>query len=98
MNNYTFTHDNRKYRGKDLVRIIPAASHEEAKADWDARLAQRLEQDEREPVQGAGSRLKVLTTREIQATAMTPAALAVKRRTPGILGGKTWLKKQYGYG
>lgn len=49
---------------------ITAGSREEAELDFAARLAQR------ESV--------VRTTQEIAATAMTPAALAVKRNTRGI--------------
>jgi len=53
-----------------LSMTITAHNREEAELDFAARLAQR---------NGA-----VRTTKEIAATAMTPAALAVKRNTRGI--------------
>lgn len=52
-----------------LSMTITAHSREEAEADFEARLAQ-----------------KIRTTAQIQAEAMTPAALETKRTTKGIKG------------
>jgi hypothetical protein len=67
-----------------LSMTITASSREEAELDFCARLAQKVEWLKGEEVKSP--RLPVRTTREIQAEAMKPSALAVKRQTKGIRG------------
>lgn len=82
MPKYTLKRDHRRHGGPALSMCINAKSYEEATEDFAARWAQKCEAlgyvDEQP--EGTGVR----TTRQIQAEAMTPEALAVKRNTKGI--------------
>lgn len=83
MPKYGFKRDHRKYGGPVLSVSIPASCFEDAREDFRARWAQKCEAldyiDDKPENEG------VRTTKEIQAEAMTPEALAVKRNTRGIL-------------
>lgn len=83
MPKYGFKRDHRKFGGPVLSVSIPADSWEEAREDFRARWAQKCEAldyiDEQPENEG------MRTTAQIQAEAMTPAALAVKRNTKGVL-------------
>lgn len=80
---YTLYRDERGSGGPKLSMCITAGSREEAQADFEARWSQKVEGLKGEEVKSP--RLPVRTTREIQAEAMTPFALAVKRNTRGVL-------------
>lgn len=84
MPKYGFKRDHRKFGGPVLSVSIPANSYEQAWADFKARWAQKCEAMDYvdEQPENVGYR----TTAEIQAEAMTPQALAVKRNTRGIKG------------
>lgn len=80
---YTLYRDERGKGGPKLSMCITANSREEAQADFDVRWQQKVDGLKGEEVKAPV--LPMRTTREIQAEAMTPAALAVKRNTRGVL-------------
>jgi hypothetical protein len=80
MQRYEFKRDHRGSGGPRLSLVVTARTYEEASADFEARWEQKVNAG-----QGAGDRLKVRSTAEIQAEAMTPQALAVKRNARGVL-------------
>lgn len=79
MPKYKRMRDERSKGGPRLSVSIDARSAEEADEIFEDRWRQKTG-----TVQGASDRLQVRTTKEIQAEAMTPAALAVKRNTRGM--------------
>lgn len=84
MNKYTFKRDHRKFGGPVLSMCIEAKDFDEASGDFRLRWEQKcaaLGYEDEQP-ENVGFR----TTREIQASAMTPEALAIKRTTKGIKG------------
>lgn len=83
MPKYTRMRDERNSGGPRLSMCIDAGSAEEANEIFEERWRQKVGE-----ARGgdAGTRgMPVRTTKEIQAEAMTPAALAVKRNTRGVL-------------
>ncbi len=70
-----------------LSMTITASSRDEAELDFAARAAQKVESTSPRPSPHAAHAergIPVRTTKQIQAEAMTPDALAVKRNTRGI--------------
>lgn len=83
MPKYTLKRDERSTGGPKLSMCITANSYEEATADFEARWRRKV--GNAEHGSRSAERLPVRTTAEIQAEAMTPEALAVKRNTRGVL-------------
>lgn len=81
MPKYTRMRDERSSGGPRLSMCIDAGSAEEANEIFEERWRQKQGET---GAHGAGDRLQVRTTKQIQAEAMTPHALAVKRNTRGI--------------
>lgn len=81
MPRYEFSRDHRSSGGPRLSIVISSEPTRELAAEL---FEERWQQKLREWELRVENRNPVRTTREIQATAMTPAALAVKRNTRGI--------------
>lgn len=84
MPKYTRMRDERSSGGPRLSMCIDAGSAEEANEIFEERWRQK--QSAELGTRNAELRLPVRSTKEIQAEAMTPHALAVKRSTKGIRG------------
>lgn len=84
MPKYTFYRDARSDGGPKLSMCITARTREEAGEDFVARWQQKVEGLKSAEVKAPT--LPVRTTKDIQAEAMTPAALHTKRNTKGIKG------------
>ncbi len=82
MPRYEFNRDHRASGGPRLSIVISSEPTRELAAElFEERWQQKVAEH-----QGAGGKLQVRTTQDIQAEAMTPAALQVKRSTQGIKG------------
>lgn len=88
---HNFKRDHRAYGGPVLSMCRNAPSFSEFMKDFEERWQQKCEAlgYDDEITAHEEHRLLMRTTRAIQAEAMTPDSLAVKRRTAGILGGTT---------
>lgn len=83
MAKFTRMRDGRINGGPRLSMCIAAGSAEEANELFEERWRQKLG-EARNAERETRNAMPVRTTRAIQATAMTPAALRVKRETKGM--------------
>lgn len=88
MPKHNFKRDHRAHGGPVLSMCNSAPSFSEFMKDFEERWKQKCEAIgyEDEVTAREEHRIPVLATKQIQAEAMTPEALAVKRSTKGIRG------------